>query len=190
MALAMNKEELSHYLAEVFPQVHKDFVIEDLTEDTITMRLIVEDRHLRPGGNGFRSLDVRSGRCLRLRDGSGAEGATVAGGHDKQLVGFLAQTIRRCRHDRNVPVAKDRQNAGSRGCPYVLRGCGRASRKGKHDLFYSTSRVCSGQIWMKKGRGLAPAQEEVPKWDWGSLMHPEITLHFSSGLMRCKPDIL
>lgn len=50
MSLAMNKEELSRYLAQVFPQVHQDFVVEDLTEDTITMRLVVEDRHLRPGG--------------------------------------------------------------------------------------------------------------------------------------------
>ncbi len=50
MALAMNRDELSQYLEEVFPQVHQDFFIEDLTEDTITMRLLVQERHLRPGG--------------------------------------------------------------------------------------------------------------------------------------------
>ncbi|WP_209503963.1 MULTISPECIES: PaaI family thioesterase [unclassified Ruegeria] len=50
MALAMNRDELSQYLKEVFPQVHKDFVVEDLTQDTITMRLVVQDQHLRPGG--------------------------------------------------------------------------------------------------------------------------------------------
>lgn len=50
MSLALNKEELTVYLAQVFPQVRKDFVVEDLTEYTITMRLVVEDRHLRPGG--------------------------------------------------------------------------------------------------------------------------------------------
>ncbi|MDA7964215.1 PaaI family thioesterase [Ruegeria sp.] len=50
MSLALNKEELTAYLAQVFPQVHKDFVVEDLTEDTITMRLVVANRHLRPGG--------------------------------------------------------------------------------------------------------------------------------------------
>lgn len=50
MTLALNKEELTAYLAQVFPQVHKDFVIEALTSDTLTMRLVVEDRHLRPGG--------------------------------------------------------------------------------------------------------------------------------------------
>ncbi|WP_170665109.1 PaaI family thioesterase [Ruegeria conchae] len=50
MGLALSKDELSQYLKEVFPQVHRDFVVEDLTEETITMRLVVEDRHLRPGG--------------------------------------------------------------------------------------------------------------------------------------------
>ncbi|WP_299643532.1 PaaI family thioesterase [uncultured Ruegeria sp.] len=50
MALELNRDELSQYLKEVFPQVHKDFVVEDLTEDTITMRLVVQDQHLRPGG--------------------------------------------------------------------------------------------------------------------------------------------
>ena len=50
MALEMNRDELSQYLKEVFPQVRKDFVVEDLTEDTITMRLVVQDQHLRPGG--------------------------------------------------------------------------------------------------------------------------------------------
>ncbi|NOD83451.1 PaaI family thioesterase [Ruegeria sp. HKCCD6119] len=50
MALAMNRDELSQYLKQVFPQVHKDFFVEDLTEDTITMRLVVQNQHLRPGG--------------------------------------------------------------------------------------------------------------------------------------------
>lgn len=50
MALALNREELSQYLAEVFPQVREDFAIDNLTEDTITMRLLTAERHLRPGG--------------------------------------------------------------------------------------------------------------------------------------------
>ncbi|WP_170769721.1 PaaI family thioesterase [Ruegeria lacuscaerulensis] len=50
MSLALDREELTAYMKQVFPQVHRDFVVEDLTEDTITMRLVVEDRHLRPGG--------------------------------------------------------------------------------------------------------------------------------------------
>ncbi len=50
MSLALNKQELTEYLSQVFPQVRNDFVVEDLTETTITMRLKVEERHLRPGG--------------------------------------------------------------------------------------------------------------------------------------------
>ncbi|WP_299945983.1 PaaI family thioesterase [uncultured Ruegeria sp.] len=50
MSLALNKQELIEYLELVFPQVHNDFVVEDLTETTITMRLKVGNRHLRPGG--------------------------------------------------------------------------------------------------------------------------------------------
>lgn len=50
MALALNKEELSQYLVEVFPQVREDFAIDALTEDSVTMRLLTAERHLRPGG--------------------------------------------------------------------------------------------------------------------------------------------
>ncbi len=50
MALAMNRDELQAYLAEVFPQVREDFAIDHLTEDSVTMRLLTADRHLRPGG--------------------------------------------------------------------------------------------------------------------------------------------
>ena len=50
MSLAMNLEDLAEYLGQVFPQVRRDFVIEELNPDSITMRLVVEDRHLRPGG--------------------------------------------------------------------------------------------------------------------------------------------
>ncbi len=50
MPVQMDKEALSAFLAEVFPQVKSDFVIEELAENTVTVRLKVEDRHLRPGG--------------------------------------------------------------------------------------------------------------------------------------------
>ncbi len=50
MSLVLNREELTEYLGMVFPQVHEDFVVESVTEDTIVMRLVVDDRHLRPGG--------------------------------------------------------------------------------------------------------------------------------------------
>lgn len=50
MPLALNKEELMAYLSEVFPQVADDFALDVLSEDRLTMRLLVADRHLRPGG--------------------------------------------------------------------------------------------------------------------------------------------
>lgn len=50
MSLAMNKEELSAYLKEIFPEVIEDFAIEALDEEGVTMRLLVSDKHLRPGG--------------------------------------------------------------------------------------------------------------------------------------------
>ncbi len=50
MSLVLSREELTEYLGMVFPQVHEDFVVEGVTKDTIVMRLVVEDRHLRPGG--------------------------------------------------------------------------------------------------------------------------------------------
>lgn len=50
MSLALNKEELARYLAEVFPQVREDFAIDALSPDSVTMRLLTADRHLRPGG--------------------------------------------------------------------------------------------------------------------------------------------
>ncbi len=50
MSLVLNKTELADYLDEVFPQIRNDYAIDDLTEESITMRLKVENRHLRPGG--------------------------------------------------------------------------------------------------------------------------------------------
>ncbi|MFK7743990.1 MAG: PaaI family thioesterase [Roseobacter sp.] len=50
MALQMTIEELNAFIDEVFHQVKGEFVIEDLTEDTLRTRLNVTDKHLRPGG--------------------------------------------------------------------------------------------------------------------------------------------
>lgn len=50
MALAMSKGELTDYLDEVFPQVRGMFAIDALDDMAITMRLVVDDSHLRPGG--------------------------------------------------------------------------------------------------------------------------------------------
>lgn len=50
MPLEMNAEELMAYLEEVFPQVRSDFAVDRLAEMEIDLRLLVGERHLRPGG--------------------------------------------------------------------------------------------------------------------------------------------
>lgn len=50
MPLHFNKSELSEFLNEVFPQVKDDFVIERVEDMEVTVRLKVQERHLRPGG--------------------------------------------------------------------------------------------------------------------------------------------
>lgn len=50
MALALNKEEVSAFLDEVFPQVSDEFAIDHLDEGVIVMRLLTREKHLRPGG--------------------------------------------------------------------------------------------------------------------------------------------
>ena len=50
MGLAFNAIELQAYMNEIFPQVAEDFAIDALSEEGITMRLKVAERHLRPGG--------------------------------------------------------------------------------------------------------------------------------------------
>ena len=50
MPLRFPITELQDYLSEVFPQVKDDFVIEDLTDDLTRVRMIITDKHLRPGG--------------------------------------------------------------------------------------------------------------------------------------------
>ncbi|MCX7645818.1 MAG: PaaI family thioesterase [Rhodobacteraceae bacterium] len=46
----MTPDELHDFLAEQFPQVKDDFRVQALTENAITVRLPVAERHLRPGG--------------------------------------------------------------------------------------------------------------------------------------------
>lgn len=46
----MNREELEVFLHEAFPQVARDFRVDDVAPNEITMRLLVDHRHLRPGG--------------------------------------------------------------------------------------------------------------------------------------------
>lgn len=82
MALQFTKEELAAYLHEVFPQIRDEFAIEDLTEDTVTMRLKVQERHLRPGGtvsgpSMFALADVAVYAILLARVGPKALAATT-----------------------------------------------------------------------------------------------------------------
>jgi len=46
----MSLDDLHNYMAEVFPQVVDDFVIEAVGASEITVRMAVGDLHLRPGG--------------------------------------------------------------------------------------------------------------------------------------------
>ncbi|MGI3167836.1 PaaI family thioesterase [Pseudooceanicola sp. C21-150M6] len=46
----MTGPELEEFLVEAFPQVHRDFRVEEVRDMGIRVRMVVEDRHLRPGG--------------------------------------------------------------------------------------------------------------------------------------------
>ncbi len=50
MSLKMNRDELEIFLHEAFPQVAKDFRVDAIAPNEVTIRLQVEHRHLRPGG--------------------------------------------------------------------------------------------------------------------------------------------
>ncbi|MGI3164951.1 PaaI family thioesterase [Pseudooceanicola sp. 200-1SW] len=50
MTLAMTAEDLMVFLKEAFPQVSGDYVVDHVEEKLIRVRLVVDDRHLRPGG--------------------------------------------------------------------------------------------------------------------------------------------
>ena len=50
MSLKMTVAELEAFLVSDFPQVADDFAIDALSEDELTLRLKVSERHLRPGG--------------------------------------------------------------------------------------------------------------------------------------------
>lgn len=45
----MNEAELQAFLGREFPQVAEDFIVEAAGEETV-IRLVVRERHLRPGG--------------------------------------------------------------------------------------------------------------------------------------------
>jgi len=48
--LPLTSDELRTFLAREFPQIHDDFVVEEVAPMRSRMRLVFRDRHLRPGG--------------------------------------------------------------------------------------------------------------------------------------------
>ena len=50
MALAMTLGDLRNFLEQEFPQVRQEFVVEQVSEMEITVRMVITDKHLRPGG--------------------------------------------------------------------------------------------------------------------------------------------
>ncbi|WP_166415691.1 PaaI family thioesterase [Cochlodiniinecator piscidefendens] len=50
MTLKMSREELAAYIRGIFPQVGDDFIIENLSDSETAIRLVVGEKHLRPGG--------------------------------------------------------------------------------------------------------------------------------------------
>jgi len=48
--IKMDVDALQAFLIEVFPQVHADFQVLDVTPTGVRVKLVTADRHLRPGG--------------------------------------------------------------------------------------------------------------------------------------------
>ncbi|MFC6638028.1 hotdog fold thioesterase [Sulfitobacter sp. JBTF-M27] len=50
MTPVMTAEELNEFMREVFQQVADDFNVDHVGEGEVTMRLLTQEKHLRPGG--------------------------------------------------------------------------------------------------------------------------------------------
>ncbi len=48
--IKMDQPALMAFLEQAFPQVSQDFVVENVSDMAITVRQVVSERHLRPGG--------------------------------------------------------------------------------------------------------------------------------------------
>ena len=87
MGLQMTIEELAVFLKKEFPQVSGEYVIEDLDESRIRVRLAVQERHLRPGGTVsgpaiFGLADVSVYLCLMAMIGPEALAVTTGASLD------------------------------------------------------------------------------------------------------------
>ena len=50
MQLKMDRDDLTGFMSDHFPQVAGDYSIEKVTKDVLSVRLHISDRNLRPGG--------------------------------------------------------------------------------------------------------------------------------------------
>ena len=50
MAVVMTAPEMNAFLEKVFLEVAGEFHVEEVTDQGVVLRLLVQDRHLRPGG--------------------------------------------------------------------------------------------------------------------------------------------
>ncbi|MDE0589540.1 PaaI family thioesterase [Halocynthiibacter sp. C4] len=50
MKLKMDRAELNGFLQEAFPQVASDFEVEEVSEETLRVRMKITEKNLRPGG--------------------------------------------------------------------------------------------------------------------------------------------
>ena len=48
--MEMDRDSLGAFLKDAFPQVADDFAVERSDDEGLTVRLLTQDRHLRPGG--------------------------------------------------------------------------------------------------------------------------------------------
>ena len=50
MAVVMTAAEMNAFLGKVFLEVAGEYIVEEVSDECVTLRLLVQDRHLRPGG--------------------------------------------------------------------------------------------------------------------------------------------
>ena len=50
MTLKMNEAQLMTFMREAFPQMADELNVDHVAENEITMRMLISDQHLRPGG--------------------------------------------------------------------------------------------------------------------------------------------
>ena len=87
MGVKMRADEIAVYLDEVFPQVRGDFVIEEVADRAVRVRMPIAERHLRPGGTGsgpsmFALADVSVYIAVIAMKGREALAVTTGGSFD------------------------------------------------------------------------------------------------------------